>query len=153
MFSIDIFFLHNLELWHKINITASKDKPEAGDCLTITCNVACEFPFTMKWVYENGDTVVNTTNLTVSKKERYCNNFIAISIIFKPVIPSHEGKYKCISLVDNMNINSNREKEYLLNITGKTMQISIIIINFLFSLLITLIGHYKIYKTHWFEKQ
>ena len=121
-----IFFLHILEFWHTINITASRDKPKVYDCVTLTCNVVCESPVTVKWVSENGDTVVNTSTITVSEKRSYYWSS-AISIIFEPFLQSHEGNYTCISLVGNMNTILKREKEYSLNTKGKAMQINILV--------------------------
>ena len=80
------FFLHNLEVWHTINITASRDKPEAHDCFTITCNVVCELPVTVKWISKNGDTVVNTSTITVSEKRRYYWSSAIIIIIIIIII-------------------------------------------------------------------
>ena len=68
--------------------------PEAPDCFTITCNVVCELPVTVKWISQNGDTVVNTSTITVSEKRRYYWSS-AISIIFNHTLPSHDGKYTC----------------------------------------------------------
>ena len=124
------FFLHILEVWHTINITASRDKPEANDCFTITCNVVCELPVTVKWISQNGDTVVNTSTITVSEKRRYYWSS-AISIIFNRTLPSHEGKYTCISVAGNLKFSAKKlfikKITYLLNVPGKDMQFSILV--------------------------
>ena len=124
------FFLHILEIWHTINITASRDKPEANDCFTITCNVVCELPVTVKWISQNGDTVVNTSTITVSEKRRYYWSS-AISIIFNHTLTSHEGNYTCISVAGDLKSVQKRllikQITYLLNAPGMHMQISILV--------------------------
>ena len=124
VFSCVIYF-YILDFFHAINITASKHKFKPySSTFTLTCNVSCELPVTVKWVY-NENRVVNTSTITVLEKIHLWNT--TISIIFNTLLTSHEGTYKCLSSVQNniMDQNFFKNQEYSLNVTGEAMQISI----------------------------
>ena len=120
-------FLYILDFVHTIDITASKHKlkPYDSSTFTLICNVLCEWPVTVKWVY-NEDRVENTSTKTVLKRTDLFNT--TISIIFTPILTSHEGTYTCLSSVPNIideQIRFSKEQKYSLNIRGEAMQISI----------------------------
>ena len=121
------FFLHILELEHTVDITASEDIPIAGESLTLTCTVWSKLPAMVKWVTENGDPVVNTSDVSVSSQ--MIDFFIhTVNISFKPLSTSHAGIYTCIS----SNPLSRIEDAYLVTIASEYILIwlhSIIIHN------------------------
>ena len=82
------------ELEDTINITNYKHT--VCNYLTLTCTVSFEKPVTVEWISNNEDTAVNTTSITVSEQKTY-GWINVINITFKPLLPSHEGIYKCIS--------------------------------------------------------
>ena len=119
-------FLYILDFVHTVDITASKHKLKSYDSstFTLTCNVLCEWPVRVKWDYPNGDRVMSTSTITVLKRIHLLNT--TISIIFEPILTSHEGKYTCVSSVQNdMDEKFLRNQEYSLNVRGEAMQISI----------------------------
>ena len=76
----------------------------AGDSHILTCTVKSESPANLKWVrIINGEQVevVNTSNITVLA-QIVSDRITEISITFKPLHTSHAGKYKCVSVLNNM---------------------------------------------------
>ena len=73
---------------------------------------------------------MNISTITISEKRRYYWSS-AISIIFNHTLPSHEGNYTCISIAGNLKFSPKKlfikNITYLLNVTGKDMQISILV--------------------------
>ena len=125
---LGVIFFYILDFSHTIDITASKHKlkPYDSSTFTLTCNVLCDWPVTVKWVH-NEDRVVNTSTITVLERIHLWNT--TISIIFKTILTSHEGNYTCLSSVQNNSIimdkKFSRNQEYSLNIRGEAMQICI----------------------------
>ena len=70
---------------------------------------------------------MSTSTITVLEKTHLLNT--TISIIFKTILTSHEGKYTCLSSVKNNNIPMDQKffknQTYSLNVRGEAMQISI----------------------------
>ena len=118
-----IIFIHILELEHEIYITASEDKPRAGENLTLTCTVRCEFSTMVKWVNEtqNGDALANASITTVSEKRR--NVWTSqVNITFRPLLASHAVTYKCISYMTSTDSDvpfRRKQKRYLLRVSSK----------------------------------
>ena len=108
------FFLHILEVEHTVDITASEDTPTAGEKLTLTCSVRSKVPAMVKWVTENGDPVLNTSDVIVSPQRM---DFLipTVNISFEPLNTSHAGIYMCIS----NNSLSIIEEEYVVAIAGE----------------------------------
>ena len=99
---IIFFFFHILELEHEIKITPPCEETyTAGDNHTLTCTVTSQSPANLKWVrIINGEQVevVNTSTITVSA-QIVSDRIAKRSITFKPLLTSHAGKYKCVSVL------------------------------------------------------
>ena len=95
----------------------------AGDDHILTCTVNSELPANLKWIRIINKTQVevdNTTTITVSAQiisDRITNK----SITFKPLLTSHAGVYKCISVLNNMGQKalSTKELEHPVKIKSK----------------------------------
>ena len=116
-------FLYILDFVHTIDITASKHKlkPYDSSTFTLICNVLCEWPVRVKWIY-NESRVVSTSTITVLNRTDLFNT--TISIIFTPILTSHEGNYRCLSSVSNnidLHFHFSKEQKYSLNIRGEAM--------------------------------
>ena len=107
-------FIIILELDHTVDITASENMPKAGEKLTLTCTVRSKVPAMVKWVTENGDPVLNPSNVIVSPQRMDCL-IHTVNISFDPLKMSHVGIYTCIS----SNRQSRIEDKYLVTITGE----------------------------------
>ena len=85
----------------------------AGDNHTLTCTANSELPANLKWiriVNEVQVEVVSTKTITVQAQTAF-DQFTKRSITFKPLLTSHAGKYKCISVLNNMGPKSLSTKE------------------------------------------
>ena len=96
-------FLHILELEHEIKITPHcEETSTAGDSHNLTCTVTSESPANLKWVRiinEEQVEVVNTSTITVSAQIVF-DRITKRSFTFKPLLTSHAGKYKCVSVLN-----------------------------------------------------
>ena len=95
----------------------------AGDIPTLTCTVNSEFPANLKWVRIINEVQVeleNTPNITVSK-QIVSNKITKRNITFKPLLTSHAGKYKCVSVLNNYGpkLLSTKELEYAVIVQSK----------------------------------
>ena len=103
------FFIHILEAKNEIKITPSyvpcgdNHKLTAGDNHTLTCTVNSDLPANLKWIKIINEIQVeleNTPNITVSKQS-VSDDITNRSITFNPLLISHAGKYKCVSVLNN----------------------------------------------------
>ena len=123
------FFHHILEYKHDIMITPPFVTCEDNHTLmfgvnhTLTCTVTSDLPAELKWIgviNEIQFELENTPNITVSKQIE-SDLFKKRSITFDPLLTSHAGKYKCVSVLTNMGprILSTKELEHEVYVKSK----------------------------------
>ena len=111
-----------------------EDASTAGDSHTLTCTVNSELPINLKWVRiinEEQVEAVNTSTITVRAQTVFDNKFTQKSITFQPLLTSHAGKYKCVSvlnIIDPKALSTTKELDCAVKVKSKycfTFHISI----------------------------